>query len=440
MATRLPALCCPPVTGTTTTTSPSGICCPPPGQSMHPKPIPVTPPDPCADAQPVTICGGSSPIPVEPVCSPLSIPYEKCDGTTGTAVGTTCDLVQVVPHPDAVMKVKICETTDRELVKMCDPVTGEEVLIQYDVTTVPPTVLAATNLSTNTPYTGSFDDLVKCGTAEVEQEVYCDGTNTFIRWYVVDAQGQPTGAYWDTDLEGQAYTVPTGATLTRGECPVPCADVPIQSCSGKTIGYAYSESFASIVGATVPLTDCDGNVYGYIMAARDEKHTVAIEQGCTTPTIVGYAAATGCVKCCKDTEVVEMCENGNSFLRHFVYQDGEFQYKYDTKLDGTTYTVIDEADVHLGACEAPECDSTISSAFADDLTELLPGTSISIQKPDCCMIKVNTNVGSFIVASKVSGYSTSDFKCEVTVTDVEILKGSCTLSDVIVTTQKSLKF
>jgi hypothetical protein len=336
------------------------------------------------------------------------------------------------------MNVRICNTVDRELVKMCDPVTGEEILIQYDVTTAPPTIVAATNLSTNTPYTGSFDALVQCGTVEVEQEVYCDGTNTFIRWYVIDAQGKPTGAYWDTDLQSQPYTVPTGATLTRGECPIPCADVPIQDCSGKTIGYGYSEAFASLVGATVPLQDCNGVTYAYIMAATDEKHTVTIEAGCNSPVVVGYAAAVGCVKCCKDTEIVEMCDDGVSFLRHFVYQDGEFQYKYDTDLAGVSYTVTDEAGVRLGACEPIECDQSICSATGDDLSTLCPGTSISIQKPDCCKLLVTTDVGSFIVAAKASSYSTSDFKCPVTVTNVEVLSGNCDLANVIITTQKSV--
>lgn len=221
-----PTNCCPPIEATQTT----GDCCPPPGISTHDRPIPREPVDPCVDAQPVKLCGAVEPIPIEPQCAPLEIPYVDCDGATQIATGTTCDLVQIVPHPDAVMKVRLCETTaDRELIKRCDPDTGDAVLIQYDVTTVPPTVLAATNLSTNTPYTGSLDDLVQCGTIDVEQEVYCDNGTTFIRWYVLDAQGKPTGQYYDTDKLGQPYVVEDEAAITKGEC-VEC-EVPIQSIS-----------------------------------------------------------------------------------------------------------------------------------------------------------------------------------------------------------------
>lgn len=301
---KIPSLlCCPTPTATVATEA----CCPPIGPSLHPRPIPVTPPDPCADAKPVKICGTIDILPVEPSCTPLTIPYEKCDGSVGTAVGTTCDMVQVVPHPEAVMKVKICDAvTDRELVKMCDPITGAEVLIQYDVTTVPPTILAATNLSTNTPYTGSLDDLVKCGTVEVEQEVYCDNGTTFIRWYVIDAQGRPTGAYWDTDLAGQPYTVTNPSGITKGECK-----------------------------------EC-------------------------------------------------------------------------------------------------ECIQSISDATGDNLSTLLPGTTFSFTKPECCVVKVTTDIGSFTIRKGATQFVTQEFKCPFSVTAVEIVSGTCTLDEVHIISNSSI--
>ncbi len=299
-----PLTCCPEVE----TTQNEGECCPPPpSNGIYQHPIPVTPVDPCVDAKSVKICGVVDPIPVDPVCNPLSIPYETCDGTTAVATGTTCDLIQVVPHPDAVMKVKICDAvTDRELVKMCDPVTGAEVLIQYDVTTVPPTILAATNLSTNTPYTGNLDDLVKCGTVEVEQEVYCDNGTTFIRWYVIDAQGKPTGAYWDTTIEGQPYTVTNPSGITKGECK-----------------------------------EC-------------------------------------------------------------------------------------------------ECIQSISDATGDNLSTLLPGTTFSFTKPECCVVKVTTDIGSFTIRKGVTQFVTQEFKCPFSVTAVEIVSGTCTLDEVHIISNSSI--
>lgn len=83
------------------------------------------------------------------------------------------------------------------------------------------------------------------------------------------------------------------------------------------------------------------------------------------------------------------------------------------------------------------CTPTISSAPGDTLAGLLPGTSISVQKNSCCAIKVSTSAGDFIVSKEVTGYSTGDFKCDVTVTGVEVLSGTCSLSDVIVTTQRA---
>lgn len=91
----------------------------------------------------------------------------------------------------------------------------------------------------------------------------------------------------------------------------------------------------------------------------------------------------------------------------------------------------------LSACEGAVggCVPTISSAYADAMGTLLPGHSISIQKSNCCKIKIKTSAGDFIISKGITGYSTSDFKCPVTVNSVEIMSGTCTLADVLVTTQ-----
>ena len=131
-----------------------------------------------------------------------------------------------------------------------------------------------------------------------------------------------------------------------------------------------------------------------------------------------------------------MCDNGTEFIRSLVFEGGVFSSKADHKLDGTPYTVSDEATVKLGKCTGETvCEPTISSAPAETLAGLLPGSSISVQKDNCCSVKVTTSAGSFIVTKNVTGYSTSDFNCPVTVTSVEVLSGTCDLADIIITTQ-----
>lgn len=131
------------------------------------------------------------------------------------------------------------------------------------------------------------------------------------------------------------------------------------------------------------------------------------------------------------------CDSGTEFLRWFVKKDGvPTGVVFDTDLSGLPYTVTDPAAVTLGKCVAATvCTPTISSAFADDLSALLPGNSISIQKPSCCAIKVTTSAGNFLVRKGMMAYSTADFNCPVTVTAVDVVSGTCDVAEVIVTTQ-----
>ena len=183
-----------------------------------------------------------------PGTEPLVLTGEDCDGAPVIVNGAIGTHMTVVQAPQTVFSVRICETS--ELVRRCDPVTGDEILLQYDVSTTPPTLLSATNLTTGTPYTGDLTALISC-----------------------------------------------------------------------------------------------------------------------------------------DTEKA--------------------------------------------------CAPTISSSFANDLSVLLPGTTISIQKPNCCVLRVTTSVGSFLVSKTAVAYSTSEFNCPVTVTGVTVVSGTCDLASVIVTTQNA---
>lgn len=250
--------------------------------------------------------------PVEPPepPEPITLDGTACDGTALPATGKPGELLQIIQPPGQVFNMRFCDdqaSRDWQLVKRCDPVTGAEILFQWDVRTNPPTLISATNLATGQPYTGDGKELENCGgpTLESDEIEMCDGGVEFIRWIVKD-NGVPTGAKFDTDLTGAPYAVTDEAGVKTGKC----------------------------VAATV-------------------------------------------------------------------------------------------------------CEPTISSAPGNALGTLLPGTSVSIQKSNCCTLKVTTSAGSFIVSKDVTGYSTGDFKCAVTVTGVEILSGTCALADVIVTTQFS---
>lgn len=135
----------------------------------------------------------------------------------------------------------------------------------------------------------------------------------------------------------------------------------------------------------------------------------------------------------------DVCVNGENLTQWVVKKDGvPTGTVFYTSVTGQLVDVAPDAEVLIGVCQiAVVCEPTISSAPGDTLAGLLPGTSVSVQKSNCCSLKVTTSAGAFIVSKDVTGYSTGDFKCPVTVTAVEILSGTCELADVIVTTQFS---
>lgn len=282
------------------------LCCPQPAfNALHPHEIPRTPPDPCADAKPVTICGVAEPLPIAPVCEPLELPYLDCKGIAQTAVGTTCDMVQVVPHPNAVMKVQICGGKDIEKQILCEEITEHRIVVITDFTDPALPVTTYWNLNTGSAWAGDVSTLHTCPDTDLEsdpREVCVDGT-TYTQW-VVKSDGEPTGTVYYTDINGALVTLEEGAVITLGACPC--------------------------------------------------------------------------------------------------------------------------------------CEQAIASAYADDLSPLVPATSIAVIKPECCAIQVTTDVGSYIVPKKVQSHSSIDFKCPVTVVSVEIISGTCDLADVLITTMKSV--
>lgn len=139
-------------------------------------------------------------------------------------------------------------------------------------------------------------------------------------------------------------------------------------------------------------------------------------------------------ECCpiKGSVALDVCVGCQPLKQWLLTENGlptgEVSY---TDASGALVSLPADAVVIQGAC--PAGDAVVASAKGPDVSSLPPGKSISIQKPPCCEVKVTTSAGSFIVAQTAIGYATGDFEAPVTVISAEILSGTCSLADVIVT-------
>lgn len=155
----------------------------------------------------------------------IALDGTDCDGNPNPATGNKGEIVSVVQAPGQVLTVRLCkDQQDREVVKRCDPDTGNTILIQYDVLTVPPTVLAATDLSTGEEYTGDLASLVICPDDDTESDsvLMCDEGTEFLRW-VVKKNGVPTGVSYDTTMTGIPYSA--SGNEKYGACVSGCPPV-----------------------------------------------------------------------------------------------------------------------------------------------------------------------------------------------------------------------
>lgn len=97
---------------------------------------------PCGNGENLPFdCGASTPstVPVQGrTCADVLVP------------ATANSVVQTIPHPDFVQKVVLCSTStpDREVVTLVNAA-HEAVIVQYDVTVVPPAELSRWNTVTN---------------------------------------------------------------------------------------------------------------------------------------------------------------------------------------------------------------------------------------------------------------------------------------------------
>lgn len=264
------------------------------------------------------------------------------------------------------------------------------------------------------------------------------------------------------DKDGQAFTSPPNIQTPSYVVATTCSNEPIpeitidgQDCAGAPV------SVTGQAGSLTSVVQAPGTVFSVKLCEEDRDFELACGKDPATGHDIqtAYKITNGDFVLIKRWDVVTgaewtgdpstlegcggtkyeaekqlMCDNGTEFLRWFVLKNGLPTGQFvDTDFAGATYTPT--GTVSHGACVVA-CAPSISSSTADALGSLLPGHSVSIQKDNCCALKVTTSAGSFIVSKDFTGYSTGDFDCTVTVTAVEVLSGTCSLADVIVTTQK----
>jgi hypothetical protein len=106
--------------------------------------------------------------------------------------------------------------------------------------------------------------------------------------------------------------------------------------------------------------------------------------------------------------------------------------------DGVTWSnTAPTGAFSLGKCGIePDCNPLICEASGDDLSTLCAGHNFSITKPSCCVVKITTSIGSFTIQEGIQHYSTSDFACVVSITEVEIISGNCLLNKIHIISNK----
>ena len=175
---------------------------------------------------------------------------------------------------------------------------------------------------------------------------------------------------------------------------------------------------------------------------------VTIDSSCDAPVFVQLCDPSGVDKELVFTTSVPICvDNGDSTFTTWLTREriiwdsvteSVISRTPEFSQDGVNWVTTAPSSFVYGSCVKPDeiADCTISEAFGDDLSTLLPGNNFSITKPACCKIKVTTNIGTFHVVENIQHYSTSDFKCPVTITAVDIISGTCTKDKIHIISNK----
>lgn len=199
---------------------------------------------------------------------PITVTGADCAGAPLAVTGT--NLIQTVPHPNAVQKVQLCKSTDNEIVQLCTD-SGSKIVLQYDTVSVPPLLLSAWNTSTNAAYTGAIAALKDCATEKVditEGEDYCLAGVNYTR---VDGLAVDTGLpVWTMWLNDAGVPVAAPVSAVKGVCqecaPKPCCPRDVFYQSGGALVLSPTQQATTFdnypnLTADVPSTTSTADLY-----------------------------------------------------------------------------------------------------------------------------------------------------------------------------------
>ncbi len=223
---------------------------------------------------------------------------QDCAGAALQATGPIGQLTQIVQAPGQVLTVRMCPASqDSEIQMLCAP-NGDKIVLQYNVSVVPPALQSAWNLNTNTAYAGTVAGLGSCGgpgdKVNTESTDYCAGGLNFTRVDALDElTGLPVWTMW-LDDNGLPVAAPVGAK--KGICRTAVLDTESfteQGCANnvpytRLTRQAYNED-GSLNGASVAL---------YVNSAGTSSTTAPAgftlgECGCAPTTTSGLQPAWG---------------------------------------------------------------------------------------------------------------------------------------------------
>jgi hypothetical protein len=179
------------------------------------------------------------------------------------------------------------------------------------------------------------------------------------------------------------------------------------------------------------------SIDGRLLIQRFDKNTgtLTLFESDGITAVTDGSNSSNCTPKQYDFEPTEVCVNGEKWTKIFVF-DTNLNIPVIISilwLDSNNNIVFppDPLLVNNEKCN-PTCLPLISDCFGNDLSTLQPSHNFSIQKPNCCKIKITTTIGSFMLSKEINQYTTSDFGCLINITSVDILSGNCNLSDIYI--------
>jgi hypothetical protein len=171
---------------------------------------------------------------------------ENCGADTSIAqVLTTC-------NTEPALRVVVCGEKDFSQTILCAP-DGTKVAVQtvwdHETNT---NITSYWDLVLGAVWAGDPATLTACPDVDVESDPQemCDAGVPFIRW-TVKSNGEPTGVYYDTDVNNVPY-VPVGL-VTFGACTTDADIVDCEIVESTCVGYQDVSNFATATNANVLL-------------------------------------------------------------------------------------------------------------------------------------------------------------------------------------------